>query len=522
MSASILASAGFVERWCTGRKAYAALALLALVVCLLAVSLHGLPVPYIHDEFTYLFAGETYSQLRLSNPSPPSPESFWSPHLLVEPTYSSKYPPAQGLFLAVGFWLGNPFIGLMLSGVAAALALLWALRALVRPLPALAASATLVITVLVAGTWIRSYMGGLVAFASAALVLGFFLRLRQGTPNRTAFLALGIGLGGLFLSRPFEGAVVCLLCGSAYAPQIIASCRAGLRLFVRGCLIASIPLILALLFQGALNLSVSGSVWRMPHSVYHAQYMSQPIFIWQHETVASKPSPRLAAVEQSLLASGDWAAHVKLSAIGGYYAIRAVGGVALLWLVLISLPFLAYLQWRLIAVLAAFPLLHAASNYVVLDYYFAPVAPIWFLAIGALFQVGFDRLGRPAVGLVAIAAVLVGLFLPRLLASPDAQTIHHHHDLVRALSERPPGLVFVTYAPGTSNHLNIVYNDPQLRNHALFVNELDQDSNCKVLDAFGGGRQIWRIEVSNGGMSGGIVSPQELCPIPAQALEPAR
>lgn len=504
-----------------GRKAYGLLALLVLLVSLLAVGLHGLPVPYIHDEFTYLFAGETYSQLRLSNPSPPSPESFWSPHMLVEPTFSSKYPPAQGLFLALGFWLGHPFIGLMLSGMVAAVALLWALRALVRPLPALAVSAAFVFTVLSAGTWIRSYMGGLVAFACAALVLGFFLRLRSGRPSRTAFLALGIGVAGLFLSRPFEGAIVCVLCGFAYADQLIASVRGGPRSFARSAVIAAIPLLLALMFQGALNQSVTGSVWRMPHSVYHAQYMNQPIFIWQDKKAASKPSPRLITVEESQIAPGGWARHAELSVRASYYAIIAVGGVALLWLVLIGLPFLAYVQWRLILVIVGFPLLQAASNYVELHYYFAPVAPIWFLAVGALFQLVLDRLRKPAMSLALIALVLAGLYIPRLLATPDVQTIHHYHDLAKALSDKPPSLVFVTYAPGTSGHLNIVYNDPELQNHALFVNELDRASNCTVLDAFGAGRQIWRVEVSNGGMNGGIVAPQALCPIPAQPIEPA-
>ncbi|MCB1600667.1 MAG: hypothetical protein KDI66_11685 [Xanthomonadales bacterium] len=522
MSDPAFASVGLVNQWSTGRKAYVLLALLALLVCLLSVALHGLPVPYIHDEFTYLFAGETYSQLRLSNPSPPSPESFWSPHMLVEPTFSSKYPPAQGLFLALGFWLGHPFIGLMLSGMVAAVALLWALRAMVRPLPALAVSAAFVFTVLSTGTWIRSYMGGLVAFACAALVLGFFLRLRWGRPSRPAFVALGIGVAGLFLSRPFEGAIVCVLCSFAYADQIIASVRGGLRPFAQSAVIAVIPLLLALMFQGALNQSVTGSVWRMPHSVYHAQYMNQPIFIWQDAKAASKPSPRLITVEESQIAPGGWASHAELSLRASYHAIIFVGGVALLWLVLIGLPLLAYAQWRLILVIAGFPLLQAASNYVELHYYFAPVAPIWFLALGALFQVVLDWPRKPAMSLALIALVLAGLYISRLLATSDVQTIRHYHDLVQALSDKPSSLVFVTYAPGTSGHLNVVYNDPELRNHALFVNELDRASNCTVLDAFGGGRQIWRIQVSNGGMSGGIVSPQELCPIPAQAVEPAR
>jgi hypothetical protein len=78
--------------------------------------------PVVHDETAYLFQAKLFEHGHWTAPSPPVPEFFEQYHLLLTPTYASKYWPGHSLLLAPAVGIGLPGLApLLLSGLAAVL-----------------------------------------------------------------------------------------------------------------------------------------------------------------------------------------------------------------------------------------------------------------------------------------------------------------------------------------------------------------------------------------------------------------
>ncbi|HME11408.1 MAG TPA: hypothetical protein VKF79_01005 [Candidatus Acidoferrum sp.] len=279
---------GIVERACAGFAQRKSLAIAALFVAVVAVRLAVLqllpvPIPGIHDEFSYLLLGDTLAHGRLTNPAHPMWRSFETFHVNWLPTYSSMYPPAQGVVLAIGQLLGNPWIGVLLSDAAMCAAILWMLQGWLPGRWALLGAILAALKLGVASYWMNSYWGGAVAATGGALVLGALPRIRKNGRVRDALL-LGAGVAVLANSRPYEGALFCLPVAAWLIWWMAGAGRTKIPLTLRLWRVLS-PVVLVLALTGGLmgfyNWRTTGHALVFPYTLNLRTYVSSPIFLWQ-------------------------------------------------------------------------------------------------------------------------------------------------------------------------------------------------------------------------------------------------
>lgn len=242
----------------------------------------GVPQPKVHDEFSYLLAGDTFAHGRLANPPHPMWIFFDTFHVIQHPTYASMYPPGQGMVLAIGKLLGQPWIGVLLSVAAMCMAFTWMLQAWVSPQWALLGGFLVWARFGVFSYWINSYWGGAVAAAGAALVLGALARIWDHGRLRDAII-FGLGAGILAVSRPVEGAIFTLPLAVAllwWAIRLEPAARANAM--KRVVLPAAAVIICAGGFVAFYNFRVTGSPFVFPHFI-EQKLITSAIFLWQRD-----------------------------------------------------------------------------------------------------------------------------------------------------------------------------------------------------------------------------------------------
>lgn len=481
------------------------------------------PEPVAHDEYSYLLAADTFSHGRLTNPPLPHPEFFESPHILLHPFYGSKYPPGQGLVLALGQKLGQPYWGVMLSGALMVFLFCWACDPWLPPQWTLVAGG-LSFVLFFPHYWFNTYFGGSVAACGGALIIGGVGNLLRGRLAPARF-TLALGAVILYATRPYEGGV---FCAAVLAVLLLSRWRTfeKARLW-RVVVLPNLALLAAAaVLAGWYNWRITGHVWELPYVEHVRQYDPVPLFWFL------PPPPKHQYSSASVTVLHDWETTTYRSVRSLslpralfmqliFFSLAGIGqqfrGFGLL---LLMLPWTRLggdrKKWLILlfgaGVAALLPEVFVQAHYT------APFTAVELILIVACARALWYRMGASRFGGLMFLGLALVCLPPLALeytsfiqkASPEREPV------VRELEARGGRhLVFVEYDPGWSFYRDWVYNGASLDDSpVVFAHDMGVEKDRELLPQFAN-RTVWYLR------AGPEPSNVELEPYTALTLNPA-
>ncbi len=430
----------------------------------------------VQDEFSYLFQAKTFAAGRLAFPTPPDPVRFDAFHILTTPTYASKYPPGHALLLAPAARADRPWIGVHLITAAG----LIGLGLLARPLLGPIGAPLLVFLFAFSPAMIQVATTYLSQTTYLTVAVLFLLALTRWIRTRGTVAGAGTGLlfGWAVITRPFNAvllATVVLIVFLIMRPVPVRS------LFTRALLAPLAGLFVCAAFLLVYNTAVTGAPLTMPWSLYSAQSMPGDGLGFAGGPVA-EPAQKLNVAKRKWLAEFFYPNQSRYTLP---YAWKNLwqntiplamfeAGVPLL-LLLVPAAFAHGRTRRWAIALAVLPVLGHAFYF----FYWFPwpryyhetfPALLAIPVLGAVALVQRAHADRRPAALFALVGVVIALCWA---TGENAQThgkfragiARYHsrfHDLV-AREVEPPALVFVRYGARHNTELDLINNEPDLR-----------------------------------------------------------
>jgi hypothetical protein len=493
----------------------------ALTLRAALLPIEPIPVPGVHDEFSYLLMADTFAHGRLANPTHPMWVHFETFHVNQTPTYASMYYPAQGAFLALGqVVFGHPFWGVWLSAGLMCAAICWMLQGWFPPFWALLGALLALIRLAIFSYWVDSYWGGAIAALGGALALGALPRIKRNQGWRYATL-MGVGFALLASSRPYEGLFFSFpIAAALFFWTLRHRSGAGGTLVPLGVVLCLTTAFLMYYFW-----RVTGNPFRAPFFVNLATYDPVPYFPWQ--SVKAWPDYRHAIMKNfysvRLLENYELGrSHpvinnlIKADLFGFFY----LGPLFAVFFMMLGIVLPVGFSWKDLRPRTRFLLLVTAAMLVgeslpvfYSAHYAAPlVCVIYALVLTAMQCIRKWQWRGRSTGLALVRSIpvlAIVLFSVRVLSpfleitnSPVPQTWCSPYDLpwdrsgVQMRMENLPGsqLLLVHYAPNHDPRSSWVSNGANIDNSkVVWANDMGEDKNRELLEYFKN-RKIWLVE----------------------------
>jgi uncharacterized protein (TIGR03437 family) len=272
------------SRFANGRRGAIVLAgLLPLLIRFALLPALPQPQPEIADEFGYLLIADTLASGRLTNPTHPMWTHFEETYVQHQPSYTSVYPIAQPLILALPKRLGlTPWLGVCLSVGIMCASICWAFQVWVPPRWALLGALIAVSRFAVASSWMNTYWGGAVAATGGAVLLGALGRILHGDRLRANSLLFGFGLAMVAESRPYEGVFFAIPLFVMLALWLLTERRVSLSIrFLQVAVPLAAVLLATMGGMAYYNWRVTGNPLLLPPSLQQKVYGMPQSFLWQ-------------------------------------------------------------------------------------------------------------------------------------------------------------------------------------------------------------------------------------------------
>ena len=510
------------------RLAGALIVLLPLLIRIALLSRWPIPEPKIPDEFSYLYAADTFAEGRLANPTHSHWPFFETVYVLSQPVTASKYPPVQGAVLAAGqVLLGHPWFGVWLSCGVMTAAIYWLFLAWLPRLWACAGALWFGMHTGLLTGWMNSYWGGAAAAAAGAILFGCYTRLRK-RPTAALGALFGVAWVVLANSRPYEGALVLGL------PLALLLLRQGLP---RPALWGAFAT-LALGACGSLlyNHAITGHSLKLPYALHDEQYAFVGPF-WM-QPLKPKPSYRQSVMAHTF--EHDELRYRELSQWAGWQrragqwrlTLESFGPLPVVvpgcvaWLLLCRTR-----RYRVPAFLLILGFFFLNLTVFHFPHYAAPFAGIMglFIVFGwrMLAQVSLEnsRLAHAALtALIAYAGLSVALSLRASVQPPSQYPItHFRHVIQEHLDEDfDQHLIFVTH-PREPVGINPdwVYNKARIDDaKTVWAADFGDEENQKLLRYYPT-RTAWRLHLDDRTLT---LQPYRVKPgqVPLRFIAPGR